>query len=226
MGSSAPKIEGLSSLERAGRAGGPGSDRPALGYISNRGRGCDGSGVVPYAKMGSCRRHRTTSRAYRLCSTRAMPPYRGYFRFGTATNSMRARHLARSPAVSATHVRGEALVVTVHGTAEPLDLEGPDRDFRDFLRGHYGSDQFDQVPGGRAVLPDPARASVGRRHERSRFVSHCPTTVSLVDGRPIDCRQRICGSPAHRGHPAPSMKAPELVSDTVPGSPHRRNQTS
>lgn len=70
--------------------------------------------------------------------------HRGYFRFGTATNSVRARHLARSPAVSATHVRGEALVVTVHGTAEPLDLEDRDRDFREFLLGHYGHDQFDQ----------------------------------------------------------------------------------
>lgn len=74
--------------------------------------------------------------------------YRGYFRFGTATNSVRARHLARSPAVSATHVRGEALVVTVHGTAESLDLEGRDRDFRDFLENHYGADQFDQHLAG------------------------------------------------------------------------------
>lgn len=70
--------------------------------------------------------------------------YRGYLRFGTATKSVRARHLARSPAVSATHVRGEALVVTAHGTAELLDLEGRDGDFRDFLRDHYGTDHFDR----------------------------------------------------------------------------------
>lgn len=74
--------------------------------------------------------------------------YRGYFRFGTATTSVRARHLAWSPAISATHVRGEALVVTVHGTAEPLDLAGRDRDFRDFLQDHYGTDQFDQHLSG------------------------------------------------------------------------------
>lgn len=70
--------------------------------------------------------------------------FRGTFRFGTASNSLRARHLAQSPAVSATHVRGETLVVTVHGTAELLDLNGRDRGFRDFLGDHYGTDHFDQ----------------------------------------------------------------------------------
>lgn len=70
--------------------------------------------------------------------------YRGCFRFGTATTSVRARHLARSPAISATHVRGEGLVVTAHGMAELLDLEGRDADFREFLRRHYGTDHFDR----------------------------------------------------------------------------------
>src|SRR5690606_33609169 len=70
--------------------------------------------------------------------------YGGQFRFGTATNSVRVRHLNWSPAVSATHVRGETLVVTVHGTAERLDLGGRDRDFRDFLVDHYGVDSFDE----------------------------------------------------------------------------------
>lgn len=74
--------------------------------------------------------------------------YGGHLRFGTATSSVRARHLARSPAVSATHVRGETVVVTVHGTAESLDLEGGDLDFRDFLRDHYGADQFDEHLAG------------------------------------------------------------------------------
>ncbi len=67
----------------------------------------------------------------------------GYLRFGN-----QCAHLARSPAVSATHVRGEALVVTVHGTAKSLALEGGDRDFRDFLRDHYGDDQFDRHLAG------------------------------------------------------------------------------
>ena len=64
--------------------------------------------------------------------------YRGELRFGTAPNAVRARHLARSPAVSATHVRGETLVVTVHGRASRLDLGGVHSDFAGFLRGHYG----------------------------------------------------------------------------------------
>lgn len=83
--------------------------------------------------------------------------YRGFFRFGTASTSLRARHLSRSPAVSATHVRGETLVVTVHGTAEQLDMEGRDGDFRDFLRDHYGADQFDQYLVGEPyyrILPE------------------------------------------------------------------------
>ena len=64
--------------------------------------------------------------------------YRGEVRFGTSADAHRARHLARSRAVSATHVRGEGLVVTVHGDVEPLDLEEADRDFGEYLRNHYG----------------------------------------------------------------------------------------
>src|SRR5687768_7292048 len=37
--------------------------------------------------------------------------YRGRWHFGTGAEAIRARHLARSPQVSATHVRGETLVV-------------------------------------------------------------------------------------------------------------------
>lgn len=43
-------------------------------------------------------------------------------------NAMRARHIARNPAVSATHLEGEPLAVTGHGTAVLLDLERADRD--------------------------------------------------------------------------------------------------
>lgn len=74
--------------------------------------------------------------------------HRGRFRFGTAEESLRARHLARNPAVSATHVRGEALVVTVHGNAHRLDLAGADAGFGDFLKDHYGADAFDEFLAG------------------------------------------------------------------------------
>jgi len=65
--------------------------------------------------------------------------YRGRWHFGTSPSAVRTKHLARSPAVSATHVRGETLVVTVHGVAQQLDFENADRDFRQFLVAHYGS---------------------------------------------------------------------------------------
>lgn len=45
--------------------------------------------------------------------------YRGSFCFGTDTGAVRARHLRRSPAVSATHLPGEDWAVTVHGRAVP-----------------------------------------------------------------------------------------------------------
>jgi hypothetical protein len=70
--------------------------------------------------------------------------YRGRLTFGTATNAVRARHLSRSPEVSATHVRGETLVVTAHGTARSLELKGADADFDQFLRGHYGDPTYDE----------------------------------------------------------------------------------
>jgi Pyridoxamine 5'-phosphate oxidase len=47
--------------------------------------------------------------------------YRGAFHFGSATDSLRARHIAARPDVSATHLPGEELAVTVHGEAVPVD---------------------------------------------------------------------------------------------------------
>jgi len=57
-------------------------------------------------------------------------PVDGYFLHGTfwfssGRESVRMRHLARRPAVSATHLPGEDLAVTVHGTAELFALDDP-----------------------------------------------------------------------------------------------------
>ena len=49
----------------------------------------------------------------------------GTFWFGSARNSVRMRHLAARPAVSATHLPGQELSVTVHGRAELFDLLDP-----------------------------------------------------------------------------------------------------
>jgi Pyridoxamine 5'-phosphate oxidase len=49
----------------------------------------------------------------------------GTFWFGSARNSVRMRHLAARPGVSATHLPGEQLSVVVHGRAELFDVLDP-----------------------------------------------------------------------------------------------------
>lgn len=49
----------------------------------------------------------------------------GSFYFSSGRNSVRMRHLAARSAVSATHLPGEELAVTVHGRAELFDLGDP-----------------------------------------------------------------------------------------------------
>ena len=49
--------------------------------------------------------------------------YRGAFYFGSSPDSLRFRHIARRPDVSATHLPGEELAVTVHGRAVPVDVK-------------------------------------------------------------------------------------------------------
>ena len=51
--------------------------------------------------------------------------YRGAFHFGSAPNSVRVGHIRRRPQVSATHLPGEELAVTVHGRATLLDMRDP-----------------------------------------------------------------------------------------------------
>jgi hypothetical protein len=53
--------------------------------------------------------------------------FRGAFHFGSAPDSVRFRHIHARPHVSATHLPGEELAVTVHGRAVPVDPVG---DFR------------------------------------------------------------------------------------------------
>src|SRR3954453_15169976 len=48
--------------------------------------------------------------------------YRGSFHFGSSPDSVRFTHIRRRPQVSATHLPGEHLAVTVHGTAIPIDV--------------------------------------------------------------------------------------------------------
>ncbi len=52
--------------------------------------------------------------------------YRGSFYFGSAPDSLRFRHIRARPHVSATHLPGEDLAVTVHGQARQIDLRSED----------------------------------------------------------------------------------------------------
>jgi hypothetical protein len=48
--------------------------------------------------------------------------YRGAFHFGSARNSVKARHIGARPHISATHLPREEFAVTVHGRAVPVDV--------------------------------------------------------------------------------------------------------
>jgi uncharacterized pyridoxamine 5'-phosphate oxidase family protein len=60
--------------------------------------------------------------------------FRGQFHFGSSPDSTRFRHIRKRPQVSATHLPGEELAVTVHGQAIPVDVDG---DFRQALLDIY-----------------------------------------------------------------------------------------
>lgn len=62
----------------------------------------------------------------------------GSFFFSSGRNSVRMRHLAVRPAVTATYLAGEELAVTVHGRAELFGLADPDRgELRQAMLDHY-----------------------------------------------------------------------------------------
>jgi hypothetical protein len=62
----------------------------------------------------------------------------GSFYFSSGRRSVRMRHLARRPAVSATHLPGEELAVTVHGRAELFSVSDPARpELRRAMLDHY-----------------------------------------------------------------------------------------
>lgn len=71
--------------------------------------------------------------------------YRGSFHFGSAPDSVRFRHIRARPDVSATHLPGEELAITVHGRAVPIDLRSPEeagfrRTLLDVYVPRYGSE--------------------------------------------------------------------------------------
>ena len=79
--------------------------------------------------------------------------YRGAFHFGSSPDSVRFRHIGARPQVSATHLPGEELAVTVHGRAVPVDIRADEgAGFRqtllDIYVPRYGSDWEDFLDSG------------------------------------------------------------------------------
>jgi hypothetical protein len=79
--------------------------------------------------------------------------YRGAFHFGSSPDSVRFRHIRQRPHVSATHLPGEELAVTVHGRAETIDIGAPAHSgFRqamlDIYAPQYGAEYAEFVDSG------------------------------------------------------------------------------
>ncbi len=88
--------------------------------------------------------------------------FRGWFHFGSAPDSLRFRHLRERPEVSATHLPGEHLAVTVHGTAEIVDVGSPEHaEFRqavlDIYLPRYGDDWLTILEEGAFARIRPRR---------------------------------------------------------------------
>jgi hypothetical protein len=62
----------------------------------------------------------------------------GSFHFSSGRDSVRMRQLTARPAVSATHIPGDQLAVTVHGRAELYELSDPEgAELRQAMLDHY-----------------------------------------------------------------------------------------
>jgi Pyridoxamine 5'-phosphate oxidase len=62
----------------------------------------------------------------------------GSFHFSSGRDSVRMRHLAARPSLSATHIPGDELAVTLHGRAQLYELSDPDgAELRQAMLDHY-----------------------------------------------------------------------------------------
>lgn len=77
----------------------------------------------------------------------------GRLHFGTSPDAVRARHLATRPAVSATYVEGEGLVVSVHGRAVPARAT-PGSPFGEAVIAHHGELGVYEGASAWAIEPD------------------------------------------------------------------------
>jgi uncharacterized pyridoxamine 5'-phosphate oxidase family protein len=84
--------------------------------------------------------------------------FRGRWHFGSSESSARFRHIRARPAVSATHLRGEALAVVVHGRAAEIDLRAAEHaGFRAYLNETYpGWEDADWAAGAPYARIEPS----------------------------------------------------------------------
>lgn len=99
--------------------------------------------------------------------------HRGCFHFGSAPDSLRFRHIRARPQVSATHLPGEELAVTVHGQARSVDIRAPEgAALREALLEvyvpRYGP-SFEEFLDGGTGGPDPPRAPMYARIDPERM---------------------------------------------------------
>jgi uncharacterized pyridoxamine 5'-phosphate oxidase family protein len=79
--------------------------------------------------------------------------FRGAFHFGSSPDSARFRHIRARPQVSATHLPGEELAITVHGRAVAVDVRAEEgAEFRqallDIYVPRYGPEWVDFLDSG------------------------------------------------------------------------------
>ena len=88
--------------------------------------------------------------------------FRGAFHFGSSPESLRFRHIGERSAVSATHLPGEHFAVSVHGTAQRIDVDADEHDeFRqallDIYLPRYGDAWLDVMHGAAFARIDAHR---------------------------------------------------------------------
>src|SRR4051812_22807563 len=141
--------------------------------------------------------------------------YRGAFHFGSSPDSVRFRHIRKRPHVSAVHLPGEELAITVHARAVLVDVRAPEnQEFRqtvlDIYVPRYGGQWADGIMDAGAL---------GARIEADKIFTFA---------RPGACSARRAdrhGTPAQPsarrsapGTPAGSTRAQPVMSPRPPRS--------
>lgn len=93
--------------------------------------------------------------------------FRGAFHFGTSSHSVRFRHIQARPYVSATHLPGEELAVTVHGRAVLVDTRADEhaellQAVIDIYAPRYGTDWVEEFLEAEEVSAVYARIDADR----------------------------------------------------------------